>query len=124
MDPLRPFLSLVRSLWTSTSAAKNVRERQATTPPHASSGHAAEIATSRSVEQRLQTHLAVLVRPWNAQRAREVFVGQVLLHELGEHLATDPAFVDLIHRVSNQLGSDPRLSARLDELLRQLAAGA
>ena len=119
MDPLRPFLALVRSLSTGTSA-KSARERQSTQSP---SGPAADIAI-RTVEQRLQGDLAVLARAWNAQRAREVFVGRVLLHELGEHLSADPAFSDLIQRVSTQLGSDPRLSARLDELLRGLAGKA
>lgn len=123
MDPLRPFLSLVRSLWTSTTSAKSIRERQSTLPPP-TSGHVAEIATVRTVEQRLQADLSVLGDAWNAQRAREVFVGGVLLHELGEHLSADPAFSDLIQRVSTQLGSDPRLSERLDELLRQLATKA
>lgn len=121
MDPLRPFLTLVRSLWTSSATGKTVSPRQPTPALHGS-GPAQEISPSRPIEQRLQSQLAALVRPWNAKRAREVFVGQVLLHELGEQLATDPAFTDLIQRVSQQLDSDPRLSARLDELLRQLAA--
>lgn len=118
MDPLRPFLALIRSLSTGTAGAKNSRERQST---QSTSGQAAEISI-RTVEQRLQADLSVMARAWNAQRAREVFVGRVLLHELGEHLSADPAFSDLIQRVSSQLGSDPRLSARLDELLLQLAA--
>lgn len=121
MDPLRPFLSLVRSLWTSSATSKTVARRQ-TTAASPSSGQAMEIAASRPIERRLQSQLAPLIRLWNAQRAREIFVGQVLLHELGEQLAADPAFAELIQRVSSQLGSDPRLSARLDDLLRKLAA--
>ncbi len=121
MDPLRPFLSLVRSLTTSNTTSKAATARQAT-PAASGSGPATRVAASRSIEQRLQSQLSALVRPWNSQRAREIFVGQVLLHELGEQLAADPAFGDLIQRVSNQLGEDPRLSARLDDLLRQIAA--
>lgn len=121
MDPLRPFLSLVRSLWTSSATSKTVARRQ-TTAASPSSGQAMEIAASRPIERRLQSQLAPLIRLWNAQRAREIFVGQVLLHELGEQLEADPAFAELIQRVSSQLGSDPRLSARLDDLLRKLAA--
>lgn len=123
MDPLRPFLSLVRSLWTSTATSKTAARRQ-TTATSPSSGQEMAIAASRPIEQRLQSQLAPLIRLWNAQRAREIFVGQVLLHELGEQLAADPAFAELIQRVSNQLGNDPRISARLDDLLRQLAAGS
>jgi hypothetical protein len=122
VDPLRPFLSLVRSLRASNATSKTVGSSQATPAAH-SNTPAAQIAASRPIEQRLQSQLTALVRPWNAQRAREVFVGQVLLHELGEQLAADPDFADLTQRVSDQLGSDPRLGARLDELLRQLAAG-
>jgi hypothetical protein len=120
MDPLRPFLALVRSLSTGATSSKNARDRQSAP---SSSDQATEI-TIRTVEQRLQAELAVFVRAWNSQRAREVFVGRVLLHELGENLSADPAFSELIQRVSSQLGSDPRLSARLDELLQQLAGKA
>jgi hypothetical protein len=119
MDPLRPFLSLVRSLWTSGAAATSANRAQSAVPPHSTS-HAAALAPSQPIERRLHSHLTAL-GAWNAQRAREVFVKQVLLSELGEELATDPAFADLIERVSGQLGGDPRLSARLDDLLRQIA---
>jgi hypothetical protein len=121
MDPLRPFLSLVRSLWPNGAAAKAVNRSQAAVPPHSTS-HAAPLAASQPIEQRLHSHLTAL-GAWNAQRAREIFVKQVLLSELGEELATDPAFAELIQRVSGQLGDDPRISVRLDELLRQVAAG-
>lgn len=120
MDPLRPFLSLVRSLWPNGVAAKAVNRSQAAVPPH-STHQAAAVAASQPIERRLQSHLTAL-GAWNAQRAREIFVRQVLLSELGENLAADPAFAELIQRVSAQLGDDPRISARLDELLRQVAA--
>lgn len=122
MDPLRPFLSLVRSLTTGNATSKTASARQAT--PTASGGGPTRVTPSRPIEQRLQSQLAALVRPWNAQRAREIFVGQVLLHELGDQLAADPAFADMIQRVSSQLDDDPRLSARLDDLLRQIAAAS
>ena len=120
MDPLRPFLSLIRSLSTSTATSKSASARQAT-PAAADSGPAKPIDPSRPIEQRLQSQLAAAIRPWNAQRAREIFVGEVLLHELGEQLAIDPSFSDLVQRVSEQLGDDPRLGARLDDLLRAIA---
>lgn len=123
MDPLRPFLSLIRSLSTSNPTSKTAASRQAA-PTAAGSGPARPIDASRPIEQRLQSQLAAAAHPWNARRAREIFVGEVLLHELGEQLAADPSFADLIQRISQQLDADSRLSARLDELLRQLAAGA
>lgn len=123
MDPLRPFLSLVRSLWTSSAAAKSANRAQGARPPHASERTSAP-EPSQPIERRLQSHLNPLTRPgaWNAQRAREVFVRQVLLHELGEELAADAAFAELIQKVCGQLGGDPKLSERLDQLLRKLAS--
>lgn len=52
-----------------------------------------------------------------------MFVEHILLMELGEDLALDPAFADLVQRVCSQLGSEPAVGARLDELLQQVAAG-
>jgi hypothetical protein len=123
MDPLRPFLSLVRSLWTSSASAKTANRAQGARPPHAGE-RTTEAEPSQPVERRLQAHLTPLTKPgaWNAQRAREVFVRQVLLHELGEELAADAAFAELIQKVSGQLGGDPKISERLDQLLRKLAA--
>ena len=60
---------------------------------------------------------------WTAAQARQVFVESVLMAELGEQLATDPAFSALVQRVSQQLDSDAKLSARLDVLLKRVAAG-
>lgn len=45
----------------------------------------------------------------------------MLLHELGEELAADAAFAELIQKVCGHLGGDPKLSERLDQLLRKLA---
>lgn len=125
MDPLRPFLSLVRSLWTGTASAKAANRAEAATFPRSSTAAGAVVA-SQPIERRLHSQLNALTAPgaWSAQRAREVFVRQVLLNELGDELAVDPAFVELVMKVSGQLGSDPRISARLDELLRELAASA
>src|SRR5687768_11788239 len=125
MDPLRPFLSLVRSLWTGNTTAKAANRAQAAVPPH-STTQMGKLAASQPIERRLRSQLNALTAPgaWNAQRAREVFVRQVLLNELGEELAADPAFAELIQRVSSQLGVEPKLSARLDELLREIAASA
>lgn len=125
MDPLRPFLSLVRSLWVGNTSAKTANRASAATSAH-STNVAGHIAASQPIERRLQSQLNALTSAgaWNPQRAREVFVRQVLLAELGDELAADPAFVELVLKVSGQLGGDPRISTRLDELLRDLAAAA
>lgn len=119
MDPLRPFLSVVRSLWVGNSKATHRTQAG----PAAQSNNVGPIAASQPIERRLQAQLNALTAAgaWNAQRAREVFVSQVLLTELGEALVADPAFDELVLKVSAQLGDDPRISTRLDELLRALA---
>lgn len=51
---------------------------------------------------------------------RETFVETVLLWELGEHLAQDPSFGEMVERISQQLALDSTLSGRLHELLLRL----
>jgi hypothetical protein len=53
---------------------------------------------------------------------REVFVETTLLWELGEHLARDPAFTEMVARVSGQLQADPAVMQRLHRLLIRLRA--
>lgn len=116
MDPLRPFAHLIRSLTTGKKSAPGTAARGASTRQ----SHA--VAASAPIVNRLQTRLAAL-QQWNGERARELFVEHILLAEFGEDLALDPAFADLVQRVCGQLGSEPALGARLDELLQDVAAG-
>lgn len=115
MDPLRPFASLLRSLRPSAKAraADAPREKNATATPH---------PVARPNAQ-LQARLATLTE-WHAPRAREIFVECVLLAELGDDLAGDPAFVSLIQEVSTHLSNQPQVSARLDHMLRELHEAA
>jgi hypothetical protein len=119
MDPLRPFAHLIRSLWTGKRPAAGTAGA-ATQSTGAQHPHA--VAASSPVANRLQTRLAAL-QQWNGERARELFVEHILLMELGEDLALDPAFADLVQRVCSQLATEPAVGARLDELLQQVAAG-
>jgi hypothetical protein len=48
-------------------------------------------------------------------------VETVLLWELGEQLARDPEFGEMVSRVSGQLGSDPAVAQNLHGLLVKLA---
>jgi len=57
----------------------------------------------------------------DARQIREKFVETVLLWELGDHLAHDPAFGEVVTHVSQQLAADPVVSRKLDGLLVQLA---
>ena len=124
MDPINPFSNFIRLLRESSkkSSTGEVQRR----PAAGSSGtdQAAAIAPA-SRAQSLQTSLQSRVRamgPWNRQRAREVFVEQMLLRELGPDIANDAAFVELVDRVSALIGEQQGISDRLDQLLRELAA--
>lgn len=116
MDPLRPFTNLIRSL-SSTTKVESSR-------PAPSPGGVAPGATPlvHDAMNPLRSRLAAL-KQWDPGRARELFVEHVLLSELGESLQQDGKFPELVQRVSTHLGSEPALNARLDELLKQLAAG-
>jgi len=124
MDPLRPFLSIVRSLWTSAGTAKSAHRAEGARPPHTSE-RTSRPEPGQPIERRLQSHLYALAAPgaWNPHRAREIFVRQVLLHELGDELAADSAFSELVQKVCGHLDSDPKISAPLDRLLRKVAIG-
>lgn len=120
MDPLKPFTSLIRSLWTSKRSAARTTGPATARSAISTHAEAQPVAPSGQVSARLQSQLAAL-QQWNDDTARRVFVEHILLVELGEGLARDPGFGDLVQRVSAQLGSEPAVRARLDELLRELA---
>jgi hypothetical protein len=121
MDPLRPFANLIRSLWSGTKRTAVRADKGARQTQNNAGQQAQAIAASAQVSARLQSRLATL-REWNSARARELFVEHVLLMELGSDLNRDPAFTDLVRRVSAQLDTEPALGARLDQLLQDLAA--
>ena len=124
MDPINPFSNFIRLL--RESSKKNSTGEAQHRPAAGSSGtDQAAAITPASRAQSLQTSLQSRVRamgPWNRQRAREVFVEQMLLRELGPEIANDAAFVELVDRVSALIGEQRGISDRLDQLLRELAA--
>lgn len=125
MDPLKPFTTLIRSLSASRSAKSpqtaQARSHHTDTDPQTSAA-AAGIMPASAVHSRLQARLSALTE-WDSKRARETFVECILLNELGAQLAEDPAFFELVRRVSINLDSEPQISSRLDQVLRELAAG-
>lgn len=122
MDPLRPFTNLIRSLWVSKSdQARRTGAGTAGESAGIAPASIAGVAPARAVTSRLQLRLSALTE-WNSNRARELFVESILLNELGEDLSGDPGFTDLVGKVSAYLASEPRISARLDQVLRELLA--
>jgi hypothetical protein len=119
-DPLRPFAAMIRALWLARAQGKGAARSQAATTPVRSDSPRSRPA--RSFRAQLQGRIAATSAAGSA-RIRETFVEAVLLWELGEQLALDPDFADLVTIVSDQLAADPAISERLNHALMQLAAG-
>jgi hypothetical protein len=121
VDPIRPFADLIRSLRSSRRVDRQDRTADAPVSESVSGVAASEpIAAAEALERALRMRLAG-TEPWDASRAREVFVEHALLRDLGTGLATDPAFAELVAKVSDVIEQQPQISARLDVLLRQIA---
>ena len=122
MDRLGPFTGIIRSLWraraegaTTTRAEESPRIDAA-----APEGPAPVERDSPDLREHLRKRLASLTKTTREGR-RAAFVETVLLWELSDSASTDPHFVEVINRVTRELNSDPRVSARLDDLLTELS---
>jgi hypothetical protein len=124
VDPINPFSNFIRLLRESSKKSPTGEVQQRPAAGSSGSDRAAAV-TPAARAQSLQTSLQSRVKavgPWNRQRAREVFVEQILLRELGPDIGNDAAFVELVDRVSALIGEQAGISERLDQLLRELAA--
>lgn len=79
------------------------------------------MSAAPSIASRLHSRLSAQGE-WNPIRARELFVECILLNELGEDLARDPGFAELVQKVSLHMGNEPAVSSRLDQVLRDLTS--
>lgn len=123
MDPLRPFAELIRSLRiASLDKANPGSPASSAAGTHRNASQVSQTKPAPTLRSRLRPRLAAM-KPWDAQRARQLFVECALSAELGEDLSKDPAFSDLAKRVEAQIAHEPRITARLDELLRDIADG-
>jgi hypothetical protein len=119
VDSIRPFVALIRTL-----SRKKVEAPDGVAEPDiagdTSANHAAAEANRNSeLESRLRARLAA-VDASNPEQARQTFVETVLLSQLGEDLARDPAFADVVARVSDQLLCDAQTRAQLANLIATL----
>ena len=118
VDSIRPFVALIRTL-----SRKKVAATEGVAEPNVVGDTPANDAadTDRGVllETRLRVRLAA-VDAANPEKARQAFVETVLLSQLGDELARDPAFADVVATVSNQLHSDAPTRARLADLIASL----
>lgn len=122
MDPLKPFGTLIRSVWDKSVRRSERRENSVSTTS-ADTSRASGVAESSAlnpVQSRLRARVSALA-VWDEAQARELFVETVLLSELGNDLERDPAFAAMVRNIGRQLATDPALSRRLDVLLKELA---
>ena len=123
MDPLKPFANLIRSAWDRARRVDGTT--QATEVSALTDRLKANQATRSdpvpSLQGRLRSRLTTLNK-WEPAAARQIFVECVLASELGMELEADPQFKGVARRVGEQLGTDAALSARLDSLLKTMAA--
>jgi hypothetical protein len=113
-DPLRPFADLIRSLSQSRTRGVERASRPSAT------ASVTPQRTERTLKSRIKERIAQAGSA-NPSRRRELFVEAVLLAELGENLAQDPAFGEMVSRVTQHLHSDSVTGVRLDELLTHLS---
>lgn len=124
MDPLKPFSTVIRSLWEQTTrpTAPGDKSRAVSTTAHSTSRPTSAATPALPIDP-LRARLRARFTggaAWDAAIARTAFVESVVLDELGNHLAADPAFGSVVGRVSEQLANDPTLSAQLDQLLKRV----
>jgi hypothetical protein len=124
MDPLKPFTSIIRSFWEQYArrADGNPRSAESSATTQQKLAPVKSAPAIQTLHSRLRSRLATLAQ-WDPSRARQLFVECALTAELGDELARDPAFANIVQRVSQQLESDWKLSSRLDSLLKRVAAG-
>jgi hypothetical protein len=123
VDPLKPFNSIVRSVWDRTVQRTDRTEKVGATAKGASDAQSpalGESAPIQTVQERIRARLAQQ-GSWDSHQIRELFVESVLLSELGAELIKDPGFGQIVAKISGQLNSHPELSARLDALLKEMA---
>jgi hypothetical protein len=123
-DPLRPFTQAIRSLWGSRARATQGNGEASPTAPSAASGTAQRAASGRSPGETLRSRLKTRITQLDGsdpRKMREAFVETVLLWELGEHLAPDPEFHDLVARVFEQLETDAEVGDRLHQVLMRMS---
>jgi hypothetical protein len=122
MDPLRPFAAVIRSLWQARASASSPTpeaRKTGTTPNPATLVHAQSARTEESLRARLKSRISQ-VDPDDPRRVREAFVETVLLWELGEKLAHDAGFGEMVMQISDQLASDAAVDQRLQKLVLQI----
>lgn len=122
-DPLRPLVSLLESVSraSSSTGAASSHSSTATSSPakEKNSPQASQESPRQLFVGRLSARLAGLDRRDHRQ-IRKAFVEVALLSELGDHLAVDSRFAELIDDVVAIISHDARTVADLDKVLESI----
>lgn len=121
VDSIRPFAALIRTLSRKKVQAATDAAHAGSVGDTSSNAPAAATDDSEQLESRLRARLAAL-RTEGSEDASHTFVETVLLFQLGEELARDPSFVDVVTKVSRQLQADAQIRAKLTQLIEHLRA--
>jgi hypothetical protein len=121
LDPLDPLSKLLSALHRSRAGGV----RGPTAPARTENSEFAQAAAAHrpapaTLEQRLRARLAQS-KDRSPQHLGRLFVDTVLVGELGDSLAADPAFAALKDDIAAQLLGDPELNADLSALVQQLS---
>lgn len=115
IDSAAQLAALIRQQIATSREAVPLRGRQ----PQTATGRAASKPGGQpgaTVQATIAQRVAAIDPddPDRPRKAFRVFLEAVLLSELGQHLADDPAFYQLVSDVQQQMQADPRLAAAID----------
>jgi len=123
MDPLRPFADVIRALWQSRASRAQPGSdtaKAATTPAVPATAAHTSARSEESLRSRLKSRISQ-VDPDDTRKVREAFVEAVLLWELGDRVAQDASFGEMVTQVSDQLATDAAISHRLRQLVLHIS---
>jgi len=114
IDPSAQLAALIRS--QVSSLKKTVPRSKHARKPSAQSSEDRDVASL--VAQRVS-----IIDPEDPQRERKafkIFLESVLIAELGDELANDPAFYTMVEEVQQQMEADPELAQSMQQASRIL----
>ena len=117
LDPLRSLAELVRTL---TRPRAETRGETRSGAKSTTAEEAVPVGEAQALREKLRQRIR-LVGTSDRRRSREVFVETVLASELGERIALDPAMVEIVSKVAQQLGDDAATDRDLHLLFDDLA---
>ncbi len=122
VDPVDKLGAALAALRAQRIAAQRGDRRRQQPAPAARKAGASTPGRAGSLKAAVTQAIAALdpdADDWR-QRARRVFVEQVLQHEFGREVTLDPAFAGLVRGVVNDLCGDDASARQLDTQLERL----